>query len=113
MRRIGNGGRRGQGSNLPASCHSIGLPMDGFRSSAVPPKNETNAASASGGQRQPPGGSQTNAARFNDHASKARMTQSFFRRLQCRILSAGLYMDDAIWFQPNTGQAGCKKVWAL
>jgi hypothetical protein len=87
--------------------------MDGFRSSAVPPKNETNAASAAGGQRQPPGGSQTNAARFNHHASKARMTQSFFRRLQCRILSAGLYMDDAIWFQPNMGQAGCKKVWAL
>jgi hypothetical protein len=87
--------------------------MDGFRSSAVPPKNETNAASASGGQCQPPGGGKADAADFSDHAGKTRMAQSFFRRLQCSILLASLYMDDAVRFQANAGQAGGKKVWAL
>jgi hypothetical protein len=87
--------------------------MDGFRSPAASPKNETNAAVVPGGQRQPPGGSQTDAASFSDHTGKTRMTQGFFRRLQCCILSSSLYMDDAIRLQTNAGQAGCKKVWTL
>lgn len=41
------------------------------------------------------------------------MVQSFFRRLQCGVLFAGFYINDAIRLQSNGSQAWSKEIRAL